>query len=91
MDPAQTRTPPPEQLPHRPAPQTDQEISKAADAKSKAVLIRRLKRALAGEPPDNTRRRPPMSGTSGDPAVMMIIEENAPWHWKNYRPKSTCW
>ena len=29
----------------------DQEISKAADAKSKAVLIRRLKRALAGEPP----------------------------------------
>lgn len=42
----------------------DQEISKAADAKSKAVLIRRLKRALAGEPPDNTRRRPPISGAS---------------------------
>ena len=42
----------------------DQEISKAADAKSKAVVIRRLKRALAGEPPDNTRRRPPISGTS---------------------------
>ncbi len=42
----------------------DQEISRAADAKAKAVLIRRLKRALAGEPPDNTRRRPPISGTS---------------------------
>ena len=27
----------------------------------------------------------------GDPGVMMIIEENAPWHWKNCRPKSTCW
>jgi metallo-beta-lactamase family protein len=42
----------------------DLEISKAADAKSKAVLIRRLKRALAGEPPENTRRRPPISGAS---------------------------
>jgi metallo-beta-lactamase family protein len=42
----------------------DQEIAKVADAKSKAVLIRRLKRALAGEPPDNTRRRPPISGAS---------------------------
>jgi metallo-beta-lactamase family protein len=40
----------------------DQEINRASDAKSKAVLIRRLKRALAGEQPDNTRRRPPMSG-----------------------------
>jgi metallo-beta-lactamase family protein len=42
----------------------EQEISKAADAKSKAILIRRLKRALAGEAPDNTRRRPPISGAS---------------------------
>ena len=42
----------------------DQEINKATDAKSKAILIRRLKRALAGEPPDNTRRRPPISGAS---------------------------
>jgi metallo-beta-lactamase family protein len=42
----------------------DQEISRAADAKSKAVIIRRLKRALAGEPPDSTRRRPPISGAS---------------------------
>ena len=40
----------------------DQEIAKAADAKSKAVLIRRLKRVLAGDQPDNTRRRPPLSG-----------------------------
>ena len=40
----------------------DQEINKATDAKSKAILIRRLKRALAGDQPDNTRRRPPISG-----------------------------
>lgn len=42
----------------------DHEISKAADAKSRAVIIRRLKRALAGDTPDNTRRRPPISGAS---------------------------
>ena len=42
----------------------DQEIARLADAKSRAVLIRRLKRALAGESPDNTRRRPPISGAS---------------------------
>lgn len=42
----------------------DQEIGKAADAKSRAIIIRRLKRALAGEGPDNTRRRPPISGAS---------------------------
>ena len=42
----------------------DQEISKASDAKSKAVLIRRLKRALAGDQPDNTRRRLPISGAT---------------------------
>lgn len=42
----------------------DQEINKASDAKSKAVLIRRLKRALAGDQPDNTRRRPPISGAT---------------------------
>jgi len=42
----------------------DQEIGKLADAKARAAFIRRLKRALAGEPPDNTRRRPPISGAS---------------------------
>jgi metallo-beta-lactamase family protein len=42
----------------------DQEINRASDAKSKAVLIRRLKRALAGDQPDNTRRRPPISGAT---------------------------
>ena len=42
----------------------DQEINKATDAKSKAILIRRLKRALAGDQPDNTRRRPPISGAT---------------------------
>jgi metallo-beta-lactamase family protein len=42
----------------------DQEINKLADAKSRAAFIRRLKRALAGESPDNTRRRPPISGAS---------------------------
>ena len=42
----------------------DQEINNATDAKSKAILIRRLKRALAGDQPDNPRRRPPISGAS---------------------------
>ena len=42
----------------------DQEIAKLADAKSRAVFIRRLKRALAGESPDSARRRPPISGAS---------------------------
>jgi metallo-beta-lactamase family protein len=42
----------------------DQEINKLADAKSRAAFIRRLKRAFAGESPDNTRRRPPISGAS---------------------------
>jgi metallo-beta-lactamase family protein len=42
----------------------DQEINKLADAKARAAFIRRLKRALAGEPPDNTRRRPPISGAT---------------------------
>jgi metallo-beta-lactamase family protein len=42
----------------------DQELAKAADAKSKAAIIRRLNRALAGDTPDNTRRRPPLSGAT---------------------------
>ena len=42
----------------------DQEINKAADAKSRAAIIRRMKRALGGDNPDNNRRRPPISGTS---------------------------
>ena len=42
----------------------DQEIGKLADAKTRAAFIRRLKRALANEGPDNTRRRPPISGAS---------------------------
>lgn len=42
----------------------DQEINKLADAKSRAAFIRRLKRTLAGESPDNTRRRLPISGAS---------------------------
>jgi metallo-beta-lactamase family protein len=42
----------------------DQEITKLADAKSRAALIRRVKRALVGESPDNTRRRPPISGAT---------------------------
>ena len=42
-----------------------EELGKAADEKSKSVLIRRLKRALAGDGGgDNTRRRPPVSGPS---------------------------
>lgn len=42
-----------------------EELGKAADEKSKGVLIRRLKRALAGDGGgDNTRRRPPVSGPS---------------------------
>ena len=42
----------------------DQEVGKLADAKTRAAFIRRLKRALANEGPDNTRRRPPISGAS---------------------------
>ena len=42
----------------------DQEINKATDAKSRAVIIRRLKRALSSENPDNNRRRPAISGAS---------------------------
>jgi metallo-beta-lactamase family protein len=42
----------------------DQEIGRLADAKTRAAFIRRLKRALANEGPDNTRRRPPISGAS---------------------------
>ena len=41
------------------------EIAKAADEKSKSVLIRRLRRALAGDGGgDGNRRRPPVSGPS---------------------------
>jgi hypothetical protein len=36
--------------------------ARAADAK--AVIIRRLKRALYGDTPDNTRRRPSLSGAT---------------------------
>ncbi len=44
----------------------DQELRKFADEKSRAVVIRRLRRALAGDgsPPDAQRRRPPVSGPS---------------------------
>ena len=42
----------------------DQEVGKLADAKTRAAFIRRLKRALANEGPDNTRRRSPISGAS---------------------------
>ena len=42
-----------------------QEIDKATDEKSRGVLIRKLKRALAGDGGnDNSRRRPPVSGPS---------------------------
>jgi metallo-beta-lactamase family protein len=42
----------------------NEEIRKAADEKSRGVIIRRLKRALAGDGPPNGRRRPPISGAS---------------------------
>lgn len=43
----------------------DEELRKAADPKSRAVLLRRLRRALAGDGNnDNTRRRGPVSGPS---------------------------
>jgi metallo-beta-lactamase family protein len=44
----------------------DQELRKYADEKSRAVVIRRLRRALFGEgpPADVPRRRPPVSGPS---------------------------
>ena len=42
-----------------------QEIARAADEKSRSVLIRRLRRALIGEGGgDGNRRRPPVSGPS---------------------------
>ncbi len=42
-----------------------QEIDKATDEKSRSVLVRKLKRALAGDGGnDNSRRRPPVSGPS---------------------------
>ena len=41
------------------------ELRKTPDEKSKAILLRRLKRALAGDGSnDNNRRRPPVSGPS---------------------------
>ena len=43
----------------------DEELRKVADPKSRAVLVRRLRRALAGDGGnDTTRRRGPMSGPS---------------------------
>ena len=44
----------------------DQELAKTADEKSRAVVIRRLRRALAGDGSggDNSRRRGPVSGPS---------------------------
>jgi metallo-beta-lactamase family protein len=42
----------------------DQTIQKTKDPKARAALIRRMKTALAGDQPDNTRRRPPISGAS---------------------------
>ena len=42
----------------------DQAIQKTKDPKARAALIRRMKTALAGDQPDNTRRRPPISGAS---------------------------
>ncbi len=42
-----------------------EELAKAADEKSKAALLRKLKRALSGDGGgDNSRRRPPVSGPS---------------------------
>jgi len=44
----------------------DDELRKLADPKARAVLVRRLRRALSGEGngPDTTRRRGPVSGPS---------------------------
>ncbi len=42
----------------------DQTIQKTKDPKARAALLRRMKTALAGDQPDNTRRRPPISGAS---------------------------
>jgi metallo-beta-lactamase family protein len=43
----------------------DREVRKVGDKNARTALIRRLQRALAGDlPPDNTRRRPPVSGPS---------------------------
>ncbi len=41
----------------------DVELAKIGDPKAKAALIRRVKAALSGTPPDTTRRRPPLAGT----------------------------
>ncbi len=42
----------------------EQTIRKTTDPKAKSALIRRMKAMLATDPPDNTRRRPPLSGTT---------------------------
>lgn len=39
-------------------------VGRAGDEKSKAVILRRLRRALSGEGGDGARRRPPVSGPS---------------------------
>ena len=43
----------------------NQDVAKAPDERARSVILRRLRRALTGENPnDPTRRRPPVSGPS---------------------------
>ncbi|MBM3520768.1 MAG: MBL fold metallo-hydrolase, partial [Alphaproteobacteria bacterium] len=42
----------------------NQAIARAADEKGRGIIIRRLRRALTGDPGGGARRRPPISGAS---------------------------